>query len=167
MAVIDLIILGVLAVSTLISLWRGFIREALSLVIWVAAFFVARMFSGNLAVLLGGFVETNSLRWLISFAILFLGTVVVGTMLNFLLSNLFMLPAWLGSIGLWGWYSDLFAGWLFWLRLFTVLSLPLLYKTTGGNNRYLFHFCLLWQIGRKKLYLVRLGSFTKFLISLR
>ncbi|MFY9180267.1 MAG: CvpA family protein [Venatoribacter sp.] len=87
MAVIDLIILGVLAVSTLISLWRGFIREALSLVIWVAAFLVARMFSGNLAILLGGLVETNSLRWLLSFAILFLGTVVVGTMLNFLISK--------------------------------------------------------------------------------
>ena len=35
---VDWVIIVVLAVSTLLSLWRGFVREALSLAGWVAAF---------------------------------------------------------------------------------------------------------------------------------
>src|SRR5690554_7501533 len=71
MAIIDWVILAVLAVSVLISLKRGFVKEALSLVTWVVAFIVARMFSGNLATLLAGTVDTESLRWIIAFTILF------------------------------------------------------------------------------------------------
>ena len=87
MSVIDWVILAVLVVSVLISLKRGFIREALSLASWIIAFIVARMFSGNLATLLDGMVETSSLRWIIAFAILFVGTIVIGAMLNHLISE--------------------------------------------------------------------------------
>ena len=38
---LDWVIVVVLLVSTLLSLWRGFVREALSLAGWVAAFLVA------------------------------------------------------------------------------------------------------------------------------
>lgn len=88
MSVIDWVILAVLAVSALISLKRGFVREALSLASWVIAFIIARLFSGNLATLLDGMVETSSLRWIIAFAILFVGTIVIGAMLNHLISEL-------------------------------------------------------------------------------
>lgn len=84
MAVIDWVIVAVLAISSLISLKRGFVKEALSLVSWVLAFLVARFFSGNLATLLEGSIDTNSLRWIVSFAILFAGTLVIGAMINHL-----------------------------------------------------------------------------------
>lgn len=84
MAVIDWVILAVLAISALISLKRGFVKEALSLAAWVLAFVVARMFSANLATLLAGTVETESLRWIIAFAVLFIGTVVIGALLSHL-----------------------------------------------------------------------------------
>ena len=42
----DWAIIAVLAISTLMSLRRGFLREALSLGTWVAAFVVARQFHG-------------------------------------------------------------------------------------------------------------------------
>lgn len=87
MAIIDWVILAVLAVSVLISLKRGFVKEALSLVTWVVAFIVARMFSGNLATLLAGTVDTESLRWIIAFTILFAGTLVIGALLNHLLTE--------------------------------------------------------------------------------
>jgi len=85
MAVIDWVILAVLAVSSLISLKRGFVKVALSLASWIAAFIIARLFSGNLATLLAGVVETNSVRWILAFVILFAGTVTIGAMINHLL----------------------------------------------------------------------------------
>lgn len=85
MAVIDWVILAILAVSGLISLKRGFVKEALSLASWIAAFIIARLFSGNLATLLTGVVETNSVRWILAFVILFAGTVTIGAMINHLL----------------------------------------------------------------------------------
>lgn len=45
---IDFTILGVVGISTLVSLVRGFIREAISLVIWVAAFGLRIVFRANL-----------------------------------------------------------------------------------------------------------------------
>ena len=47
---IDYAILTVIGVSTLISLLRGFAKEAMSLVVWFAAFFVASQFYQDLAV---------------------------------------------------------------------------------------------------------------------
>src|SRR5690554_6870921 len=85
MAIIDWVILAVVAVSVLISLKRGFVKEALSLATWVIAFIVARMFGANLATLLVGTVDTESLRWVIAFTILFAGTLVIGALLNHLL----------------------------------------------------------------------------------
>ena len=87
MAVIDWVILAVVVVSALISLKRGFVKEALSLASWFAAFLVARFFSANLATLLVGQIETNSLRWIVAFVILFAGTLVVCALLNYLLSE--------------------------------------------------------------------------------
>ena len=79
MAVIDWVILAVVVVSALISLKRGFVKEALSLASWVAAFLVARFFSANLATLLVGQIETNSLRWIVAFVILFAGALALAT----------------------------------------------------------------------------------------
>ena len=47
---IDFAILAVIGLSSLISLIRGFVKEALSLLTWFAAFFVASNFYGDLAV---------------------------------------------------------------------------------------------------------------------
>ncbi|TNC92127.1 MAG: colicin V production CvpA, partial [Thalassolituus sp.] len=88
MTVIDWVILGVIVVSGLISLMRGFVKEALSLVSWVVALFVARFFSGNLATLLEGQIETNSLRWVVAFVILFVATLFVMALINYLISQI-------------------------------------------------------------------------------
>ena len=41
---VDWVIVVVLVISVLLSLWRGFVREALSLAGWVVAFIVANLF---------------------------------------------------------------------------------------------------------------------------
>ncbi|MDP5040491.1 MAG: CvpA family protein, partial [Paraglaciecola sp.] len=46
---IDFAILGVILISTVISLIRGFIKEAISLAIWFSAFFIASQFYADLA----------------------------------------------------------------------------------------------------------------------
>lgn len=84
----DWVILVVVLVSALISVLRGFVREALSLLVWLAAFVVAFFFSDRLAPLLAGAVELPSLRYLSAFAILFVITLVVGSLLGYLIGQL-------------------------------------------------------------------------------
>lgn len=85
MAVVDWVIVAVVAISGLISLSRGFVREALSLAVWIASFVIARLFSANLATLLVEYIDASSIRWVVSFVILFLGTLAVGSMVTHLI----------------------------------------------------------------------------------
>lgn len=87
MSYIDLIILGVIVLSALISVLRGFVKEAVSLVSWILAFWVAASFAGKLALLLPDFVRFEQLRLAIGFAGLFLLTLLVGGLANFLISS--------------------------------------------------------------------------------
>ena len=59
---IDWVIITLIAVSALFSLKRGFVREALSLVTWVAAFIVARTFHPHMQTLLTSVIETPLFR---------------------------------------------------------------------------------------------------------
>ncbi len=49
MTAFDYGVLGVMAVSTVLGLWRGMIGEIIALLAWVAAFFAARAWGGLLA----------------------------------------------------------------------------------------------------------------------
>ncbi|MBB3059543.1 CvpA family protein [Microbulbifer rhizosphaerae] len=82
----DWTILAIVAISTLIGLSRGFVRETLSLLTWVAAFVVAMMFRDELAPLLSRLVDTPSLQAIAAFAILFIFTLLAGAGLNMTLS---------------------------------------------------------------------------------
>lgn len=84
----DWVILAILLVSSLISLKRGFVKEALSLANWIVAFFIALAFRDVLAVLISPYISTPSLRDMVAFATLFAATLIVGAMLNNLVSEL-------------------------------------------------------------------------------
>ena len=73
---IDYAILAIVGISGVISLMRGFIREALSLAGWVAAFWMAIAFSGRAALWLEGYVTVPSVRVGIAFAVLFIGVLL-------------------------------------------------------------------------------------------
>lgn len=83
----DWLIIALILISTVISLARGFVKEALSLATWVIAFIVARMFSDNLAQLLSQWVETSSIQMALAFAGLFAATLIVGALINRLISE--------------------------------------------------------------------------------
>ncbi|MCX2891093.1 colicin V production CvpA [Pseudomonas sp. LB-090624] len=85
---VDWAIIAIIAVSTLISLKRGFVKEALSLLIWIIAGAVAWMFGGSLSVYLESYIQTPSMRIIAGCAILFVATLLVGAMVNFLVGEL-------------------------------------------------------------------------------
>ncbi len=85
---VDWAIIAIILVSGLISLKRGFVREALSLVIWIVAGAVAWLFGGALAEHLGDFIETPSARIIAACGILFVATLLVGALISFLLGEL-------------------------------------------------------------------------------
>ena len=75
---IDYAIIAVIAFSSLVSLIRGFVREALSLVTWGCAFFVASHYYTYLSVWFTGF-EDELVRN---------GIAIVGAIVNFVIGQL-------------------------------------------------------------------------------
>lgn len=87
MNIADYVILGTIAVSMIVSLMRGFTVEALSLVTWIAAFVIARLFSLPLAVLLADFIDPPSARQPLAFVALFVMTLIVGALIRHLVKQ--------------------------------------------------------------------------------
>lgn len=87
MNIADYVILGTIAVSMVVSLMRGFTVEALSLVTWIAAFVIARLFSLPLAVLLADFIDPPSARQPLAFVALFVMTLIVGALIRHLVKQ--------------------------------------------------------------------------------
>jgi membrane protein required for colicin V production len=85
---LDWTIVAILALSTLLSLSRGFVKEALSLLAWVAALLVSTTFSGRLASQLVEFIANDSLRYASAYVLLFAATLMLGSLLNMLLAQL-------------------------------------------------------------------------------
>jgi membrane protein required for colicin V production len=88
LAWLDVFILGLVAVSALISLVRGFVREAFSLAVWVLAFWVAWHFFRDMEVPLRGLIDSPTARLAIAFVVLMIATLVVGGLVNYLVIQL-------------------------------------------------------------------------------
>jgi membrane protein required for colicin V production len=84
---LDYAILAVIALSTLISLVRGFVKEAISLAIWFAALFIASQFYADLAVYFTS-INDEMIRNGAAIAALFIASLVVGALLNYVISQL-------------------------------------------------------------------------------
>lgn len=84
----DWVILSIIVVSCLFGLMRGLIKEALSVANWVVALLIAVTFRDQLASLLVGQIETHSLRQLVAFGTLFVATLLVGALVNYLIGEL-------------------------------------------------------------------------------
>lgn len=84
----DYAILATLGLSVLIGLWRGFIVEAMALVCWVLAFWVAWMFAPLLAERFAGSISVPSVRVLLAYAMCFIAVLIAGALVSFLLRRL-------------------------------------------------------------------------------
>jgi len=85
---IDYAIIGLISISLIIGLFRGLVREALALVTWGLAFWVGLTFSSPFANLLKSAITIESARIAVAFAVLFFLTLIVGAIINHLLSAL-------------------------------------------------------------------------------
>lgn len=84
----DWALIIIIAISSLMSLRRGFIREALSLATWVVAFVVARSFHPHAQTLLANWIEEPILLVIAAFCFLFIGTLLLGAGINFIVAAL-------------------------------------------------------------------------------
>lgn len=84
---VDYAILAIIGISTLISLVRGFVKEAVSLVIWIGAFFIAKTFYINLAGYLTNITDPL-MRNAAAIAILFITTLILGALVNYVIGQL-------------------------------------------------------------------------------
>jgi len=85
---VDYAILAIIGISALISIFRGLVREVLSLLAWGCAFWVARGFMQEAAGWFGGVVSVPAARLVLAFATLFVGTLLVAALVNLLIGKL-------------------------------------------------------------------------------
>lgn len=81
----DWAIVIVLTLSSVISLARGFIKEAFSLVIWLIALICANLFSHRLEEFLVNAISTPSLRAMAAFLLVFISVLLAGALISFLI----------------------------------------------------------------------------------
>lgn len=79
---VDGLFIAVIILSALVSLWRGFVREALSLATWVLAFWIAWAFSERASPWFARWIETPSLQTVAGFALLFFVVLLIGALIN-------------------------------------------------------------------------------------
>lgn len=88
MNAIDAAIVSVTVISCLFGLWRGLVKEVLSLLTWIAALLVARIYSEPAAGLLSNMIDSSGARYVTAFAIIFVLVMMTGTLINHLMSKL-------------------------------------------------------------------------------
>jgi membrane protein required for colicin V production len=85
---VDILLLAIVGLSTVVGLWRGFVVEVMSLVVWVAAFWLAFVYGDDAAGLFAAHVASPSVRMLLGYALLFLAALLAGGLATWLLGRL-------------------------------------------------------------------------------
>ena len=88
MTVFDYAVLFIVGSSVLVSVVRGFTREALSLAGWVIAFLAANALSGTVSQWFASMIADDSLRVLAAFVSVFIVTLVVTSIAAMIASRL-------------------------------------------------------------------------------
>lgn len=88
MSAVDYVIVGILALSCIAGIWRGFMKEVCGLVTWILAFWVAWRFGSLVEPHLGGLLVDPPFSTWAGRGILFVIVLVIGTIAGALLSHL-------------------------------------------------------------------------------
>lgn len=137
----DWVIIGIVVVSALISLIRGFVREGLSLIIWASAAWVSLVFAKDVADLFSNQIHSPSIRLAISFVVLFLGVLVLGAILSYLVCLLVEKTGLTGTDRFIGVFFGLARGFLVVAVLILLAKLTSLPQNSWWQDSYLIpHF---------------------------
>ena len=79
---LDYAILAVIFISLVVGVFRGFLREVISLVTWFLAFFAALRFAPVVAGLFDHAISNSMGRYIVSSVIIFLIIMILGIMIN-------------------------------------------------------------------------------------
>ena len=85
----DYVVLAIIGLSIILSVMRGFFREALAILGWVAAFVTAKTYANQILPMMPEDIPTESLRILAAFLVLFFAMLLVATLLAIALSSVF------------------------------------------------------------------------------
>jgi membrane protein required for colicin V production len=133
MTIFDYVVLGVIFISVVLSVIRGFVRESLSLVGWIVAFIVASTFTADFEPMLPSDIGGPTVRPLIAFIVLFISVLLAAALITKLLSAL------VKSVGLG--FTDRFLGAVFgFIRGMVILTLLVLIAGLTALPQQLF-----WQ----------------------
>lgn len=94
---VDWVIAAIVLVSALISIKRGFFREALSLAVWVFAIVTSVIFHEQLAVLLQPYIDSASFRKVAAIISLFLTCLLIGGLFSLIVKQLIKLSGLSGT----------------------------------------------------------------------
>lgn len=88
MDAVDWILLAVLGVSVLLGVWRGLVREVISLAGWIVGFWIAQAWAPQAAAWLPLQGASEVLRYLAGFVTVFLLVLVLSVVLGWVVSKL-------------------------------------------------------------------------------
>ncbi len=96
LSAVDWVLLGVVALSALMGAMRGIVVEVLSLVVWIAAFWLAFSYGAAISGLFTAQVHDAAARLLVAYALVFIAALIIGSVVTWLVGKL------VRSIGLGG-----------------------------------------------------------------
>lgn len=82
MTAFDYVVIGIVAVSLALGLWRGVVGEIIALVAWVLAFFAAQLFGSEVAQALFTGIADSALRIVAGWAAVFIAVLVLMSLLR-------------------------------------------------------------------------------------
>lgn len=83
---VDLAIIGIIVLSVITGLIRGFVKELVALCVWVIAIWVACHYSQNLDPWLQKYIQDKTIRTIAAFVLILIAMLIAGGIVNALLS---------------------------------------------------------------------------------
>ena len=84
---VDFVLFGIVLVSAVIGLWRGLVREVMSVATWIVAVWAAFVWAEIMAPALAGLVATPALRVAAAFVLIFVTLMIAGSIVTRLLTG--------------------------------------------------------------------------------
>jgi membrane protein required for colicin V production len=85
---LDFVLLGVLGLSALLGAMRGLVAEVLSLVVWIAAFWLAFAYGSQVTPLFAGPVRDAAMRLFLAYALVFVAAMIAGGLVTWFVGKL-------------------------------------------------------------------------------